>query len=193
MIVGSFRTITDRGTALACSVTALGAAVLALGLSAPAAARTTATFVSKLYRYSIVLPGPRSRWSATLATQRWADSSLPGIGDPQLDTFDDGKTGRTYLLAARPTMSSLAKWTKFVIAARPSVCGKPNRPTKTTVGGASAEVVRWTCSDGYRVVVGTAVRARRGYFLLVASPTDVPWTSDVRAFDAARRSFRFPP
>lgn len=166
-------------------------ALSALALTPPAAARSTATFVSKLYRYSIVVPGPASRWSATFATQGWVDSSLPGIGDAQLDTFDDGKTGRSYLLAARKTSLKVDKWMKFVIAARPDVCGKPTRPTRTTLGGAAAEVARWTCSDGYRVIIAGAVHARMGYFLLVASPTNLSWASGLRAFNAARRSFRF--
>lgn len=159
----------------------------------PAAARPTATFVSKLYRYSIVLPGATSRWSTSFATQRWLDASIPGIGDPQLDTFTELKTGRTYLLAARPTRSSLEKWTKFVIAARPPVCVEPTSPKRATLAGEPAEVVTWSCTDGYRVIVITALHAGRGYFMLQASQTtgSTSPTSDLPAFNAVRQSFRF--
>jgi hypothetical protein len=157
----------------------------------PAGARPAATFVSKLYRYSIVLPGATSRWSTSFASQRWLDASIPGIGDPQLDTFTDGKTFRTYLLAARPTGSSLEKWTKFVIAARPSVCEKPTSPKRATLAGGPAEVVTWSCTDGYTVFVITALHAGRGYFMLLASPTALSRTSDLAAFNGARQSFRF--
>jgi hypothetical protein len=201
MIVGSQRSNSDevasdrgrwrRSTSFVCCLTAFCAAVSALVAVSPAAARPTATFVSKLYRYSIVLPGATSRWSPTFATQRWLDASIPGIGDPQLDTFTDSKTGRTYLLAARPTGSSLEKWAKFVIAARPPICVNPTSPKKAALAGEPAEMVTWSCADQYRVIVITALHAGRGYFMLQASPTTLARTSDLPAFNAARQSFRF--
>jgi hypothetical protein len=165
------------------------AAVSTLGPAA--AARPTATFVSKLYRYSIVLPGATSRWSTTFATQRWPGDAIPGIGDPELDSFTDSKTGLTYLLAARPAGSSLKAWAKSVIAARPSICIKPTSPKRATLAGEPAELVTWSCTDGYRVIVITALHAGRGYFMLQASPTTLSRTSDLPAFNAARQSFRF--
>jgi hypothetical protein len=200
-IVGSRRSNSDevasdsgrrrRSTPFVCCLAAFCVAVSALVAIPPAAARPTATFVSKLYRYSIVLPGATSRWSPTLATQRWLDASIPGIGDPQLDTFTDSKTGRTYLLAARPTGSSLEKWTKFVITARPPICVNPTPPKRATLAGQPAEMVTWSCADQFRVIVITALHAGRGYFMLQASPTTLARTSDLPAFNAARQSFRF--
>jgi len=201
MIAGSRRSTVDEvASARGClrrsipfggGLVAFYVAVWALVAVPPAAARPTATFVSKLYRYSIVLPGASSHWSSTFATQRWLGASLPGIGDPQLDTFTDRKIGRTYLLAARPTGSSLEKWTKFVIAARPPICGKPNSPTRATLAGEPAEVVTWSCADGYRVIVITALHGGRGYFMLLASPVALARASDLPAFNAARQSFHF--
>jgi hypothetical protein len=179
-----------RWTPFVCCLAAFCVAVSALAVP-PVAARPAATFVSKLYRYSIDLPGATSRWSPTFATYRWLSDSLPGIRDPRLDTFTDRKTGRTYLLAARPTGSSLEKWTKFVVAVRPSICGKPKSPTRATLAGEPAEVVTWSCTDGYRVIVITALHAGRGYFMLLASPTALSRTSDLPAFNATRQSFRF--
>jgi hypothetical protein len=201
MIVGSRRrksneVVSDRGRRrrsipFVCCLAAFCMAISALVAIPPAAARPTARFVSKLYRYSIVLPGATSRWSTSFATQRWLDASIPGIGDPQLDTFIERKTGRTYLLAARPTGSSLEKWAKFVIAARPPVCVKPTSPKRATLAGEPAEMVTWSCTDGYRVIVITALHAGRGYFMLLASPTTLSRTSDLQAFNATRQSFRF--
>jgi hypothetical protein len=48
-----------------------------------------------------------------------------------------------------------------------------------------------SCTDGYFVIGITALHAQRGYFMFVASPTSISRASDRRAFDAARRSFRF--
>jgi hypothetical protein len=188
--------VSDRGrqrrsTPLVCCLAAFCVAVSALVAVPSAAARPTATFVSKLYRYSIVLPGATNRWVPTFATQRWPGGSIPGIGDAQLDTFIDFKSDRTYLLAARPTGSSLEKWAKSVIAARPSVCVKPTSPKRATLAGEPAEVVTWSCTDGFRVIVITALHAGRGYFMLQASPTGLARTSDLPAFNATRQSFRF--
>jgi hypothetical protein len=201
MIAGSRRSNSDevasdrghrrRSTPFRPCLAAFCVAVSALVAVPPAAARPTATFVSKLYRYSIVLPGATSHWSPTFATQRWLDASIPGIGDPHLDTFTDRKTGRTYLLAARPTGSSLEKWTKFVITARPPICVNPTSPKRATLAGQPAEMVTWSCADQYRVIVITALHARRGYFMLLASPTTLSRASDLPALNAARQSFRF--
>jgi hypothetical protein len=64
--------------------------------------------------------------------------------------------------------------------------------SNTSLAGASTRIVTWLCSDGYRVLALTALHARRGYVMLMASPTALSRASDLHAFDAARRSFRFP-
>ena len=149
------------------------------------------TFVSKRYAYSLVLPGNSSRWASHLAIANWSSDSIGGIGAPAIDTFSDLLTGRSYLLGARPTGSSLDQWTKFVVSARSSVCGAPKSVEKSSLGGAAARVVTWSCTDGYRVMTIAALHAKRGYFMLVASPTVLSRTSNLHAFDAARRSFHF--
>lgn len=178
----------NRFTLLA-AVTLLAIAAFTAPESTPA--RPTATVFSRLYGYSIVLPGATGRWSTRFATQRWFEGWIPGIGDPQLDTFIEPKTGRTLLLAARPTGSSLEKWARFVIAARPAVCVKPTAPKSATLAGGPAEMITWSCTDGYRVIVVTALHAGRGYFMLLASPTSLARSSDLPTFTATRRSFRF--
>ena len=162
----------------------------ALVCSTVAAASAGTPFVSKRNGYSIVLPGSTAHWFAEYATDNWTDTTIPGIDDPQLDTFHDYQTGRLYLLTTRPA-TSLQAWTKFVASAHPSVCSGARPLPASSVGGSPARVLTWSCSDGYQVFLLAAVHADRGYMLLVASPTNLPRASDLRAFDSARRSFRF--
>lgn len=166
------------------------AITLALVYSTIAAAASGTPFVSKRNGYSIVLPGSTDRWTATYATANWTDPTIPGIGDRQLDSFEDNQAFRAYLLATRPA-TSLQAWTKFVASAHPGVCSAARMLPASTVAGSPARVFTWSCSDGYRVFILTAVHAHRGYMLLVASPTNLSRASDWSAFDAARRSFKF--
>ena len=156
-----------------------------------AAATPGTRFVSKRYGYSIVLPGERSRWLSSLATVSWASGGIEH-GSPSFDTFTDLRGGRIYFLAARASRSSLQQWTAFIVSARPSPpCGAPQPLPSATLAGSPARVLTWSCTDGYRVLVTTALHARRGYVMLVASPTTLSRASGLRAFGAARRSFRF--
>jgi hypothetical protein len=154
-------------------------------------ARPAAKFTSKVYGYSITLPGQSSRWNAHPAIVAWTGTSIGGIGSPSIDTFSDQSTGRSYLLAARRTSSTLGEWTQFVTRARANVCQKPRPVGSSNLGGAAARVVTWSCSDGYRVYVIAALHAKRGYFMLVASPTALSRASDLRALAEARKGFRF--
>jgi hypothetical protein len=165
---------------------------LALVCSTVAAASAGTPFVSKRNGYSIVLPGGTARWFAEYATHNWTDTTIPGIDDPQLDTFHDYKTGRIYLLATRPA-TSLQAWTTFVASAHPSDCSGARPLSASTVGGSPARVLTWSCSDGYRVFILTTEHGHRGYMLLVASPTKLSQASDRAAFESARRSFAFLP
>lgn len=163
----------------------------ALLLVPVAVAASHTTFVSKRYGYSIVLPGSSTRWSARFATVNWTSDSIGGLGSPEMDAFTDSRTGRTYLLAARPSRS-LKQWTAFVVSAHPSPpCGRAHFLPDTTLAGLRARVHTVSCSDGYTVFVATALHARSGYMLLVASPTALSRAADFHAFEAARRSFRF--
>lgn len=162
-------------------------------MPAAATAAPDAKFVSKLYGYSLVLPGSSSGWSATFAQVRWSTGRIdPGL--PAFDTFTNLKTQRAYVIGARraPTGSTLKKWTAFVISMRPAACLAPRAPlSNSTLSGARARVLRLSCTDGYIVIGITALHAHRGYFMFVASPANLPRASYRRAFDAARRAFRF--
>jgi hypothetical protein len=128
---------------------------------------------------------------STFATLNWPSTEIEH-SSPEFDSFTDLRDGRIYFLAARPSRSSLEQWTRFVISARPAPpCGAPQSLPNSMLAGSQAHVLTWSCTDGYRVFVITALHARHGYVMLVASPAKLSRASDVRAFDAARRSFRF--
>jgi hypothetical protein len=172
----------------------LTALTLAAASPAAGAALATTKFVSKRYGYSIVFPGGSDRWYASFASVNWSSRSLAGRGSPDLDTIYDLRTGRVYLLAARPSGSSLQQWTEFVISARPPDCGAPPQwLPNARLAGARARVLTWSCTGGSteEVFAITALHAHRGYFMFLASPATLSRTSDLHAFDAARRSFRF--
>jgi hypothetical protein len=160
----------------------------ALPTTAPAAPATK--FPSHLYGYSIALPG--SHWRSSFAIVTWSSGS-PEPNSPEFDTFTDLRTNRTYFIAARrlPIGATLATWTAAFIALRPPGCRTPVSRSSSTLSGTPARVLGWTCTDDYDVIAVTAVHDRRGYCMLVASLASSPHAADRRAFDAARRSFRF--
>jgi hypothetical protein len=165
--------------------------VLACLLVPAASGRSEATFVSKQYGYSIILPGDSGRWETKLADITWSTEAIEH-DSPAFDLFTDRRSGRFFFLAAQPSKSSLEKWTAFIASARPSICGPPQLLPNSVLGGAPARVLTWLCADGYRVFAIAALHAGRGYVLLAASPTAASRVSDFRAFNAARGSFRFP-
>ena len=166
---------------------------LVRAVAATAAAPAT-KFVSKQYHYAIVLPGSAEDWSPTYAVTSWSVGVVTG-GGPAFDTFLYLGNQRQYIVAARrpPTGgSTLTKWTAFVIAHRPSAeCSSKVSEAGSTLDGAAARAMSWSCSDGYFAYAITALHHGLGYFMIVATPQVVSHTSDQRAFEAARRSFRF--
>jgi hypothetical protein len=160
-----------------------------------ARARSAATFVSHRYKYSVVLPGASNRWSAEFATFTLSGSATEGdIHSPLTDVFTELKTERLYILASRPNQPNLQKWAQFVISIRPKPeCGPPHSLPHTTLAGEPALAFSWSCGApaGREGIMVAALHAGRGYFMLVSSLAASSRASEVRAFDAARRSFRF--
>ena len=157
-------------------------------------ARSTATFVSHRYKYSVVVPGGSKGWSAEFATFNLSGSATEGaIHSHFTDVFTESKTGRLYIFASRPNQPDLQKWTQFVISIRPKPdCGPPRSLPHTTLAGAPALAFSWSCGSlGREGLMVAALHAGRGYFMLISSLTASSRASEVRAFDAARRSFRF--
>jgi hypothetical protein len=159
-------------------------------------ARSAASFVSHRYKYSIVLPGASNGWTAELASSNLPSSATEGdIHSPFTDVFTELKTERLYILASRPNQANLLKWAQFVISIRPEPeCGPPRSLPHTTLAGERALAFSWSCPPVGRVgIMVAALHAGRGYFMLVSSRATNSRASEVRAFDAARNSFRFLP
>jgi hypothetical protein len=147
-------------------------------------------FVSKLYGYSIVLPGASSRWLEDPAIATWTSGAI----EPHLsavDTITDQKKKRFYLVAARrpPTGATLQKWTKFIVATEG--CATVGSFSTSKLDGAAARVLAFSCSEGYTAAAVTALHAQRGYVLIVASTSSV--AANRQALDSARRSFHYTP
>lgn len=158
-------------------------------------ARAAATFISHRYKYSIVLPGASKGWSAEFASFNLSGSATEGaIHSSFTDVFTELRTNRLYILASRPNQPDLQKWARFVISIRPKPdCGPPHSLSRTTLAGEPALAFGWSCGTPAvrQGMMVAALHAGRGYFLLVSSLTTSSRASEVRAFEAARRSFRF--
>ena len=175
-------------------VAALCVVASALVLVPAAAAAPTTKFVSKQYGYSIVFPGGSSHWTSSFAFVRWSTGTI-SPGAPAFDTFRIcGSTPPVANIGARRLLagSTLAKWTAIFVSNRGSDCAtRPSSLSSSTLSGAPARVLTWSCTDGYKAIGITALHAHRGYFMIVASRTTSSRTSDRTAFNAARDSFRF--
>ena len=182
-----------RGAATwACWLPTLCALVAALVVVPIGSARSAARFVSHRYEYTVVLPGASNGWSTEFASSNLSGSATEGaIHSSVTDVFTELKTERLYIFASRPNQPSLRRWAQFVIASRPKPeCGPPHSLPNTTLAGAPALAFSWSCGAREGIMVA-ALHAGRGYFMLVSSLTTSSHASEVRAFDAARRSFRF--
>src|SRR4051794_22066711 len=178
-----------------CWLPTLCVLVAALVVVPVGSARSAARIVSHRYKYSVVLPGASNRWSAEYATFNLSGSATEGdIHSPLTDVFTELTTERLYILASRPNQPSLQKWAKFVISIRPKPeCGAPHSLPHTTLAGEPALAFSWSCGApaGREGIMVAALHAGRGYFMLVSSLAASSRASEVRAFDAARRSFRY--
>jgi hypothetical protein len=158
-------------------------------------ARSAARFVSHRYKYSVVLPGASNHWGAEFAIFNLAGSATEGdIHSPFTDVFTELTTERLYILASRPNQPNLQKWAQFVISIRPKPeCGPPHSLPHTTLAGEPALAFSWSCGApaGREGIMVAALHAGRGYFMLVSSLAASSRASEVRAYEAARRSFRF--
>jgi hypothetical protein len=172
--------------------TALCMIVAALVLVPAAASAPNTKFVSKQYGYSIVLPGNSSRWSSTFALVGWSTGMISPDA-PAFDTFTDLRTGRLYIIGARrlPAGSTLEKWTATFLRNRGPNCTTRSSLSSSNLSGAPARLLTWSRTDGYKAIGITTLRARLGYFMIVASRSTSSPASDRTAFSGARASFRF--
>jgi hypothetical protein len=164
----------------------------ALVLVPAAAAAPTTKFVSKQYGYSIVLPGNSSRWLSSFARVTWSTGTI-SPDTPAFDTYTDLQTGRLYIIGARRLVAgtTLEKWTATFLRNRGPNCTTHPSLSNSKLSGTPARLLTWSCTDGYNAIGITALHARLGYFMIVASRTDSSRASNRTAFSGARASFRF--
>jgi hypothetical protein len=157
-----------------------------------ASAAPTTTFVSKQYRYSVVLPGSSGLWHQSAAGMSWTQGTLePGV--PQFDTLTDARTARFFIIGERrlPTGSTLKAWTSYFLSAQALDCTRKSPISATTLGGRPANSFEFSCSDGVVGMGVDAVHGQGGYFMVFSSwngSLDAPYRSE---FDAVRSSFHF--
>jgi hypothetical protein len=155
--------------------------------TAPVAAPQT--FTSQRYRFRVTLAND---WSEHDATKAWNGKRLEGIGSSSFANFAD-PNGRTLVAASARVAKGtrLAEWRAAMVHAAPDFCAESSTAERTTLGGEPA--LAWTaaCSDGYKVNKIAALYERRGYMVLLPSPTRNGDARDRRIFESIRRSFRF--
>ena len=131
--------------------------------------RTSSTFTSKLYAYSISVP---PGWTALPAVQRWDGTGAPDIQDFTIDLFESPqRTARAVLLTAAPTSKDLAAYVAAGITtgylAHRDTCPAAQHPESVesiTVGGEPAKLVSMNC--GILINVAFAVHDGMGYRFL---------------------------
>lgn len=164
---------------------AVAPVAVALVLTATAEGATT-NFVSKRYGYSLALTGGSARYILTPASTNWSGSG-PSPSDPAFDQIDDLQTHSSYMVASKPIPPgwTLRKWMSSTRSITVPPCTYKRTLAKSNVDGAPALAYELKCAEGV-VFQLAAIHAQRGYLIIVAADASVQ-----RAFNAARRSFRF--
>jgi hypothetical protein len=78
-----------------------------------------------------------------------------------------------------------------MVGALPSDCSNAKSASRTSLDGEPAMTWPAFCNDGLTVESVTALHGRRGYIVLLASPTTGGAAADHIVFESVRRSFRF--
>ena len=167
----------------------------AMATQSPQAMATQSTalaqeFTSEWYGFRVTLT---KDWSGDDAVVDWDGAKLQGLRSPAFARFADPATGRTLVAGAARVAEGmeLAEWRAAMVRAAPPVCSDSSSVEQTTLGGEPALAWTATCSDGYDVNKLAALRGKRGYMILLASPKANDTAEDRRIFESTRRSFRF--
>lgn len=147
-------------------------------------------FTSQEYGFRVTLA---KGWSEHDALVAWNGKKLQGLDSGAFANFADPVTGRALAAAAAPVAQGmgLAEWRAAMVRGASSSCSESSSVEQTTLAGEPA--LAWTarCSDGYNVAKLATVRGKRGFMILLASPTAKRKTQDRLIFESIRRSFRF--
>jgi hypothetical protein len=147
-------------------------------------------FMSQRYSFRVTLT---ENWLEDDALVAWNGNKLQGLGSAAFANFTDPASGRTLAAAAArvPKGMGPAEWRAAMVRAAPPVCSESSSVEQTTFGGEPALAWTATCSDGYDVNKLATLHGKRGYMILLASPTANDDAADRRVFASIRRSFRF--
>ena len=180
-----------------CVVAIATVAATACGSSAgkPATSRaqneaSRTSFASERYGFRVTVA---KDWSHADASVDWDGRHLQGLDSPAFVKLEAPAAAHTLVAAAAPVASDmpLAEWRAAMVRAAPPVCSESPTAKKTTLGGEPALTWTASCSDGYHVNKLAAVHGKRGYMILMASPTSKDVAENRRVFASSLRSFRF--
>jgi hypothetical protein len=166
------------------------------GGSAPTPLRKTAgtnVFTSKRYDYSVEV---QAGWFTPDRFAEETKGEWDGVLyplDPGVDTFADAQGQPRLSVAARDVKSgwALQRWTKQVAAGVPTPCGRAEKRGQRKVGGEMAMVLSYHCTDGYYVILATALHHGQGFAIGWASPEGSE-KKDSAVFQRALESLTFP-
>ncbi len=135
-------------------------------------AAVTKVFSSTRYPYKVEVP---AGWFTPDRFAEETKGEWDGVLyplDPGVDTFADAQGQHRLSIAAREMEPGfgLRRWTNQVARGVPAPCGRPEARGKREVGGEKAVVLSYHCSDGYYVILVTAVHEGSGFAVGWASP-----------------------
>lgn len=150
-------------------------------------ARAGTKYVSKRYRYEIVL---RGTYGMVQALAPW-DGSFPFGSSGRVDVIVD-RQDRKFIVAAKPVSSgmTLSRWEAFVAKLKRQACHGLSKFRASSLGGEPAREFVNRC-PGYDVITLAALHGRRGYLLEYLSPPGFGAASERRVYEAGRRAFAF--
>ena len=156
--------------------------------------RSSSTFTSKLYAYSISVP---AGWTATNAGTRWDGSGAPSVADLTVDLIDSPQRQAAVIASAAPTQKDLAAYvaagiaTTYVVHKQDGCPEKPDSVEPVTVGPEPGELVSENC--GILIFTAYAVHAGQGYRFVYRDLVTEPATAlaDRATFKAMLASVEF--
>jgi hypothetical protein len=151
---------------------------------------TPPRFMSREYSFRVTLT---KGWSEHDAVYAWNGRKLQGLDSAAFANFTDPATGRSLAAAAARVAkgTGLPEWRAAMVRAAPTGCSESPSVEHTQLGGEPALAWTATCGDGFHVNKLATLHGKRGYMILLASPTANDNAKDRRTFESLRRSFRF--
>jgi hypothetical protein len=177
---------------IAVTLFVIAATATACGAESRSSQRTSAPrvvnkYISKRYRYEIVLRGKYAMIPAQVA---W-NGGFPFGSSGQVDVIIDPHD-RKFIVAAKPVSPgmSLSRWEAFVVRLKRQACHGLRDFRASSLGGVPGREFVNSCPE-YEVITLAALRKGRGYLLEYLAPSSFSAASDRHVYDAGRRAFAF--